>query len=183
MMEDKKYYFTSDLHLGHKNVLEYDSRPFKTIELHDETLINNHNSIVRQEDDFYFLGDFCLANSKKAESYLSRMIGNKFFIKGNHDKRDIIKIYEKYGTYLGEQKKITIHAQEIILNHFALRTWWHSNHGVWHLYGHSHGKLEHESWGRSMDVCIILNNYFPFEFDDIDRILSKRDVKIVDGHK
>jgi calcineurin-like phosphoesterase family protein len=162
--------------------LVFDKRPFKTIEQHDEHIILSHNETVTQEDDFYFLGDFCMMNTKKAEAHLSRLLGNKFFIKGNHDKKAMIKLYEKYGTYLGEQKKVVIHGQDIILNHFAMRIWNRSHHGAYHLYGHSHGNIEHVPYGKSMDVCIILNNYRPFEFDEIDRILSKRDVKLLGDH-
>lgn len=33
-------YYISDLHIGHKNVLNFDRRPFKTIEEHDATIVN-----------------------------------------------------------------------------------------------------------------------------------------------
>lgn len=178
----KKYYFSSDFHLGHNNVLKYDTRPFKSIEEHDYTIINNHNSMVHQDDDFYFLGDFALTSKNRAEGYVSQLMGNKFFIRGNHDNRQIVRLYEKYGTYLHDQNKVTIKGTKVILNHYAMRTWEGSNRGNLHLYGHSHGGLEHTEWGKSMDVCIILNNYFPFEFEQIYKLLNSREVKLLGDH-
>ena len=53
-------FITSDLHFGHKNILEYDKRPFSSIEEHDESLIENWNSLVRPQDLVYCLGDITL---------------------------------------------------------------------------------------------------------------------------
>ena len=46
----------------------------------NETIIENHNDIVRPVDNFYFLGDFCF--SSRTEYFLERLNGNLFFIKG-----------------------------------------------------------------------------------------------------
>ena len=42
--EYSNFYFVSDLHLSHKNILKYDNRPFNSIEEHDQSIINNINS-------------------------------------------------------------------------------------------------------------------------------------------
>jgi calcineurin-like phosphoesterase family protein len=170
-----KNWFSSDWHLGHNNILKYDNRPFKDIDHHDQVIIDNYNSIVGNNDNFYFLGDFALTDSRYVKRRLSELKGNKFFIKGNHDKHDTIKAYEANGTYLGEQKKIVIDGQAIILNHFAMRVWDKSHKGSHHLYAHNHGGLEQVPWGKSMDVCIILNDYYPFEWEQIKKILDARE--------
>lgn len=176
-----KYFFSSDFHFGHKNVLKYDNRPFDTIEEHDGAIIRNYNNKVGEHDQFYFLGDFAFCNKRKSEEYISRLNGRKFFIKGNHDKKDTIKLYEKYGTYLGELKKIRIENQEIVLCHYGMRVWEGSHRGTWHLYGHSHHSLP--PMGKSFDVGINGWNYEVLSFQEIETIMNLSKISKVDHHK
>lgn len=164
----------------------------------DHVILGNVTSQLKKGDDLYYLGDFALTRSQNAmEGYMKALAyteANLFFIKGNHDKRDTIKLYQKYGTYLGEQKKIKTPddkahegVQEIVLNHYAMRVWDKSHHGVWHLYGHSHDGLEHTPWGKSMDVGVpsanrILGRYDIFSYSEIKNIMNSREIKIIDHH-
>ena len=50
-------YFTSDLHLGHSNIIRMCNRPFNSVEEMNNTLIGNWNSRVTNRDDIYILGD------------------------------------------------------------------------------------------------------------------------------
>lgn len=189
LFNPKTTYFSSDYHLSHANILKYDNRPFDNIDQHDEIIIQNHNAVVGKNDDFFFLGDFCFSkNISKIESFLDRLNGNKYFIKGNHDKNIIIKSYKKFGNYLGEQVSIKVGdtyktAQNIVLNHFAMRVWVKSHHNAFHFYGHSHGSLEYTPWGKSIDVGIMQNEYFPFSYYTLSKILNNREVKIIDQHE
>ena len=83
-------YFTSDLHLGHRNIIRLCNRPFATIEEMDETLIRNWNAKVTNGDTVYILGDLLFRNEKPAEEYLKQLKGKKHLIIGNHD-RDWVK--------------------------------------------------------------------------------------------
>jgi calcineurin-like phosphoesterase family protein len=177
-----KHYFSSDWHLGHSNILKYDNRPFKDVFHMNETIINQYNSIVTNEDDFYFLGDFCF-DRRNLESYLSRLNGNLFFIKGNHDKRDTINMYKDYGIYLGEQKTIEISGQKIVLNHYSMTVWDQSHRGSWQLYGHSHHSLPDNPNSLSIDVGCNGWDYKPLEFEQIKKIMSKKIWKPIDHHE
>lgn len=183
-------YFSSDWHLSHTNVIKYDNRPFKNIGYMDSHIIAEAISVLREGDNFYYLGDFCF-NKAKISEYLETLSltgANLFFIKGNHDYSDTVKLYEKYGTYLGEKySKLVIDDKQVVLDHFANRLWDRSHHGSYHLYGHSHDGLERTPWGRSMDCGIMTSyringNWQPFSWEQIDKILSKREIKLLDHH-
>lgn len=165
-------WFTSDTHFGHKNVLIYDNRNFKDIFVHDNTIIDNWNSVVDVDDYVFFLGDFSLANKQYSESILLRLNGIKHFIKGNHDKNPDIKLFKKHGTFLGEQKTIEITKKHtIIINHFSMQSWDRKHLGTWHLFGHDHsGNLK--PIGKSMNVATHLNNYYPISFEQVKSKLS-----------
>lgn len=79
-------FFTSDLHLGHANVICHCNRPFASVEEMDETLIRNWNQRVKTNDTVYVLGDLMFRNQKPPEEYLDRLKGRKHLITGNHDR-------------------------------------------------------------------------------------------------
>lgn len=176
-----KNYFSSDWHLCHQNILKYDKRPFQHLGEMHKALLENYNYIVNEEDNFYFLGDFCF-NDRDTEYYLQQLKGNLFFIKGNHDKNHTINLYKKYGTYLGEQCKIRVNNQEIVLNHYSMKVWDKSHHGSWHLFGHSHGSLPDDPNSLSFDVGCNIWDYKPLEFEQIKKIMSKKSFKPIDHH-
>ncbi len=184
-MREKKTWFSSDWHLGHTNVIRFDKRPFKSVEEMNEAIIKNAMSQLKEGDDFYFIGDFAFATSAETERWLATLASsgaNLYFIKGNHDKKDTIKLYNKYGTYLGEQKKIKVGEQEIVLNHYAMRVWDKSHHGVWHLYGHSHCSLPDLSNSLSFDVGCMGHNYLLWEMEEVRERMSKKTFKAIDHH-
>jgi len=181
-----KNYFTADLHIGHHNIISYDGRPFNTIVEHDQTIVNNWNSIVKKEDNVYFLGDFSLGY-KKAKDYdksiMLSLNGNKFFIKGNHDHDQTVKSYKETGTYLGQLAEINIDGQIITLCHYAMLVWNKSHRGAWQLHGHSHHSLPIDNTSLRLDVGINGTNYFPLSFQEIREILKKREYKPIDDHQ
>lgn len=77
-------YFTSDLHLGHENVLNWRTG-FSSIEEMDEKLISNWNSRIHKNDFVIITGDLIYKSRRSPTEYLDALKGRKILIKGNHD--------------------------------------------------------------------------------------------------
>ena len=158
------YFFTSDEHLGHKNIIEYCNRPFASVDEMDETIIQRHNEVVGKDDVVVHGGDFTLVAKAKAQKYTSRLQGQHIFLHGSHDNwldRPFLDIWEK-----------TLDGQHIIVCHYAMRVWPRSHHNSWQLYGHSHGKLE--PVGKQWDIGVDNNNFYPLSLEQIKAIMQKR---------
>ena len=89
-----KYWFTSDYHFGHANIIEYCNRPFKNLEDMNQAIIRNHNARVNKEDVVFHIGDFCFKNTNntrgegdtyKAAYYEKFLNGKIIHVAGNHD--------------------------------------------------------------------------------------------------
>ena len=87
-------YVTSDWHFGHSREFIYGPRGFTSIEDHDEAIINNHNSIVTNEDDVYVLGDLMLGNNNHGIECILRLNGKLHIVRGNHDTSARIELYK-----------------------------------------------------------------------------------------
>ena len=137
-------YFISDLHFGHKNVLSYDNREFKSIEEHNEYLIKQWNSVVGIEDEVYILGDISWYPTMKTIAIFKRLNGLKHLIVGNHDKKllrnqDIRKLFVEITDY----KEISFDdGKGIVLCHYPIPCYNHHYYGWYHLYGHVHNSFE-----------------------------------------
>lgn len=80
-------WYTSDLHIGHHNILRYSQRPFNSIEEHDQALIDNWNDCVGKDDLVWVLGDMTInGGMKKGLDALKQLKGRKRLVTGNHDR-------------------------------------------------------------------------------------------------
>ena len=78
-------FYIADMHLGHKNVLKFDNRPFESVTEMDMVLLENWNRRVSHDDDVYILGDMCYHSEHSPAWYLKQLKGKKHVIQGNHD--------------------------------------------------------------------------------------------------
>ena len=187
-------FWTADWHLGHTNIIKYCNRPFKTIADNDQTILANCNDQAKEDDELYFLGDFCFGDPKK---YLDQIrCKNIYFVKGSHDKL-ITKYNSKYEKfkYFGLMLITQIDGVDVVNTHCAQLVWHKSHYGSFSLYGHSHGTLgkltensnEYQkavnlilSRAKSKDVGVDTNNFRLYHWDEIKSELDKKQGFLVD---
>jgi calcineurin-like phosphoesterase family protein len=78
-------YFTGDLHLGDKRILEFegDYRCGSTVDEHDQWLFDCWHARVNKKDKVYVLGDVALTPEKL--EWFGSWTGRKVLVRGNHD--------------------------------------------------------------------------------------------------
>lgn len=86
-IDQSKTWVWSDLHFGHKNIIEYCDRPFMWVQQMDEYLMANWNEYIQPEDTCIFVGDFSFHNETKTHEIMESLNGYKILVVGNHDIR------------------------------------------------------------------------------------------------
>lgn len=189
-----KVWITSDTHYGHKNIcrgvtawrtqdglIPVDAtRDFGTIELMNNTLVDNINNVVGQDDTLIHLGDFSFGGFDNIGLFLDRLVcKNIHLILGNHDtsiekNRDLIQ-----GRFLSVQHylEVKIEGKDFVLCHYPLQSWHGLAKGVIHLHGHVHLPENRKMGnGKKMDVGVDGNNLRPYLIEDIIKIMDKREI-------
>ena len=79
-------WFSADLHLGHKRIIELCNRPFTDVATMNDALVERFNEVVAPDDELWLLGDICMGPLAESLDVLSRFNGRKILVPGNHDR-------------------------------------------------------------------------------------------------
>ncbi len=158
-------WFTADHHFGHARIIELAHRPFASVAMMDEVMIERWNERVAPGDTVYHIGDFAFADHNP---YLSRLKGQKRLILGNHDHSNRVK-KAKWAT-VDSLLHVTVEDTPLVLCHYGLRVWNRSHYGALHFYGHSHGSLPGDS--QSCDVGVDCFGFAPASLAEIRVFLA-----------
>lgn len=160
-----KTYFTSDWHLGHKNILKYRDG-FSSVEEHDKTLIENFNKVIRKRDVVFFLGDICFTD-ESIEQIKQLNFCRKILYLGNHDTKktekyleafDEVHAFRSYKNYW--LSHCPIHPQEL-RNRKA------------NIHGHLHSSILNDPDNLYFDVSPEKHNFELVDFEDIKKYFDK----------
>lgn len=166
-------FFTSDQHFGHKAVISHANRPYGSAREMDDEMIANWNRVVTAKDTVYHLGDFGLSNPGHLAGILKKLRGTIHLVKGNHDKPKSTLNHRCIDRFASIQSVMELYVSDhtapkgkrlIYLHHYACRTWPKKHWGSWHLYGHSHGKLEDLPDHLSFDVGVDCWDFTPISY-------------------
>ena len=162
-------WFTADLHLDHLNTINFDKRPFASIEEMNDAIVQRWNTKVDRKDEVYIIGDFAWKNHGH---WIQALTGKKHLLVGSHDK--MAQNYLRNFNSVSPLKQITIDRQPIVMCHWALRTWQGKGYGTLDLYGHSHGRLNEHIDSYHSDVGCMVWDYTPVSFEELKLKFASR---------
>ena len=165
-------FFASDTHLGHENILTFlrkDNglrlRDFSTIEEHNETIINNWNSVVRPNDIVYHCGDVVFAPATNFH-LISRLNGKKRLSLGNHDYANLLS---KYLTVFQQVSSI-VEFDGGVVSHIPVHTSQLEGRWKFNIHGHLHDTVLDDD--RYLNVCMENINFTPVSYDILKRYMN-----------
>jgi calcineurin-like phosphoesterase family protein len=171
MIHDK--WFISDTHFFHANVLKFKDlaghkvRPFQDVKEMNEYMIKKWNSVVKDNDNVYHLGDVTFDYGKEFNQLMSRLKGRKRLILGNHDKikgTNLLDWFEKVDLWKGF-KEHNFTASHIPLMLQSLRD------GAYNVHGHVHqNSLNNPNY---INVSVEVRDYTPVNIDEISEEIKR----------
>ncbi len=170
----KNIWLIGDTHFGHERILSFVKdgkpiRPFENVEHMNESLIENWNSVVRDNDRVYHLGDVTM--HPKNIQLCSRLKGKKILIKGNHD----IGPIEEYLKYFEDIRGAhVLHDVGIVLTHIPVHPFEFRDSARWqgNIHGHLHSNIIDDI--RYFNVSVEQINFTPI---NIDEVIAKMGLK------
>ena len=118
---------TSDTHFFHDSLLgtsKFAPRPFNNVNEMNQTIINNWNDKVGENDIVYHLGDIALYFTKPQRNayqaileVLLQLHGHLILIKGNHDNRALFKYLESNNYEFNALPKFQFHDVGVLLKY------------------------------------------------------------------
>ncbi len=150
-------FFISDLHLGHKNILNFSpQRGGTTIAEHDEWIISQWNSVVNKGDTVWVLGD--VAFTDDALKLIPKLNGQKMLVRGNHDTQNA-KVYLQYFQNIyGLIKRHGVWLSHSPIHPAELR-------GRFNVHGHVHHNTIPDP--RYINVCVEALNGVPMSLEQL----------------
>lgn len=186
-------FWTSDLHLNHRNIIRYCNRPWADVQEMNDALVQRWNDTVPPEATVMVLGDVAMGHVEDGLALVHRLNGRKVLVAGNHDRfwrgaqdKHAARWRERYtdaGFEIasdGEPLHTTVGGHPVVVSHFPYRGDSHDHdryvehrpvdHGEWVVHGHVH-----DAWtvqDRQVNVGVDVWDYRPVSERQLTAVLD-----------
>ena len=164
-------FVTSDWHLNHGNIIEYEKRPFKTVAEMNHAILKNWRETVGRHDTVFFLGDaFFHTPKEEAQMVVTSLPGKKVIVLGNHDRGKSTQWWRDVG-FAEVYSYPIVYKKFFILSHEPL----YVGPGMPYVnvHGHTHGESSDNP--QKVNVCVEVTEYRPVSLDEIVARFQKGD--------
>ena len=169
MSKDINFYVTTDLHINHKALLEYESRP----DNYESLIIKNHNYIVTDKDIVIILGDVCFGTEVMSfeEAWIklfNPLKGRKILVKGNHDTKTTTWYLEHGFDFVCDSFSLYRYAKHILFTHKP-KSLEELKDYDYNVHGHTHAKNFHKRIFNEKNILVSLEllNYTPIKLNKL----------------
>ena len=166
-------FFISDTHFGHKNIIRFCERPYRTVSEMNEGMISNWNKTVTDADRVFVVGDVFIMDPVEASHIIKRLNGYKILIAGNHDRSQKTMLDCGFDEY---HRKYEYEIDGIgtgLLLHYPMPDILIESMGYKFLvHGHIHDKPHR--YGLKINVAADLLNFTPMSKNSLRSILSMK---------
>lgn len=156
-------YFWSDHHYFHKKIIEYENRPFDSLEEMHKAFTTNYNSKIREYDVVVFGGDITFGNVEMVVRFLRSLPGKKILVIGNHDFNhktyefyDFEDVFDVITVAFTMPKKLDGVDYDVVVTHYPLLNVLPPN--TINVHGHTHGRPPEQG---NVNMSVEFNGYIP----------------------
>lgn len=161
-------FLISNLQLGRPNAIKNYGRPFNTVDEMDAHIIKQWNSVVKDGDLVYHLGNFAW-DPKTAQDAISKLNGTIWFIPGEHDDA-IIELSNKKMLTNGSTVKphiMPLHKMKSTISYWPLKDWPGKADKYWSFIGHPDTEYKSDPKQMTINVSADLWKFKPQELEHV----------------
>lgn len=157
----------SDIHFGHKNIIQYTGRPYGSVDEMNAALIANFLATVKNENDIVLWnGDIGFMPEPKINAILDQLPGYFIHVYGNHDMHRDGKLYdlkmdESHLCFIINVEEPGKPFFQLLFTHYPLDS---VPPNCVNVHGHIHDKLANQ-W--NINISVEHTNYRPLNLKDI----------------
>lgn len=172
-------WFSSDHHFHHKNILNFENRPYSDVASMNEGQITTWNEKVKLGDLVYYMGDMVFGGYEKWLDILPFLNGEIHLIVGNHDNMNAVRKMKLEGfikEYYEVGLRLKVKKHEMWLSHYPLEIGLRPH--KWSIHGHIHS--EASTWNNQLNVgvdsVLLRDRAFgsPIHIDELLEIMDER---------